>query len=88
MGAFTCYVSSTRGRGGVHGQAYVSISDLEQTKNEEFSKLIFWSKRVFLGLNYAYRPESSSFLAKSVWNEVFEMKIEIFVAYIPIFTAF
>ena len=56
-GAFTYYVSSPRGgRGfglkltfaygggrGVHGQAYVSIGDLEITIYEEFSRELFGS---------------------------------------------
>ena len=68
-GAFTYYVSSTRGRkeGGLvsslllltdgggrgHGRTYVSIADLGITINEELSRLIFWSKRVCVGINYA-----------------------------------
>ena len=54
-GAFTYYVSSTRGVGGLVsslllltegvggalGQAYVSFADLEITMNEEFSRLFF-----------------------------------------------
>ena len=55
MGAFTNYVSSPRGGGGlvsslllpteggegVHGQDYVSIADLEITIDEEFPRLSF-----------------------------------------------
>ena len=76
------------GGGGVLAQAYVSFADLQITMNEEFLWLIFWSKRVCLGLNYAQRPENSMSLAKSVCNEVFAMKIKIFIAYIPIFIVF
>ena len=65
---------------GVHGLAYVSITDIKITINEEFPGLIFWSKRVCLGLNYAYRPESSRFIGKINLSLNFVMKIWIFVA--------
>ena len=61
MGAFTYYVSSTRERGfghklifaygggrGVHGQAYVSIADLEKTINDESPMLIFLGQNEFV----------------------------------------
>ena len=56
----------TEGGGGVHGQAYVSIADLEITIYEEFPMLSFWVKIKLLTIKIFQKTRKLSNFSRGV----------------------